>query len=136
MGYLKIKADTIYAAFWNWRTKMGEASGSLGMAAYYLGIRNWVASADCLQEAADDFYSMRSYMYSLGVAFHDSFDWMENNWAGLIEMEDIIDAMSAASPVEITYFVGIEDAFRQSIWNQPYEHEFFAALGRAFTRWP
>lgn len=134
MGYLKIKADTIYAAFDNWRTKTDEASSSLGMAAYYLGIRNYAQSAIHLQEAADDFYSMRSYMYSLGVALHDSFDWMEDNWAGLIYMEDIIDAMSAANHIEIRYFVGIVDAYRQSIWNKPFEQEFFAALARAFER--
>ena len=49
-----------------------------------------------------------------------------------ITMSDIIYAMLTAKPDEIMYFVGLCDAYRQSIWNDPYNQEFFAALARGF----
>lgn len=53
-----------------------------------------------------------------------------------IDMSAIINAMLTATPPEIEYFIGLADAFRQSIWNRPYNHEFFAALARGFEQWP
>ncbi|GAH29755.1 unnamed protein product, partial [marine sediment metagenome] len=34
------------------------------------------------------------------------------------------------------YFVGLVDAYRQSIWNRPFNKDFFAALARGFMEWP
>ena len=53
-----------------------------------------------------------------------------------IDMSMIINAMLEADPDQVKWFVGIVDAFRQSIWNQPFDAEFFAALGRGFMLWP
>ena len=51
-------------------------------------------------------------------------------------MEVILTTMLAAKPNEVEYFVGLVDAYRQSIWNRPFNQEFFAALSRGFMQWP
>lgn len=52
-----------------------------------------------------------------------------------IDMAMIIIAMLAANPDEVQYFVGLVDAYRQSIWNRPFNQELYAALARGFAIW-
>ena len=54
---------------------------------------------------------------------------------GEVDMASILTALLAATPDEIAQFIGIVDAFRVSIWNRPYNEEFYAALARGFTQW-
>lgn len=69
--------------------------------------------------------------------FFESMYW---SWwapkAATITMDSILAAMVAATPEQVTYFVGLADAYRQSIWNKPFNSEFFAALARGFQEWP
>lgn len=51
------------------------------------------------------------------------------------DMESIINAMLTADPDQTLYFVGLVDAYRQSVWTRPYNKEFFAALARGFMEW-
>lgn len=51
---------------------------------------------------------------------------------GVVDMASIIQAMLVAEPNEIDYFIGLNDAFKQSIWNKPFNKEFYAALARGF----
>lgn len=51
-------------------------------------------------------------------------------------MGKLINTMLTAMPDEVTYFVGLVDAYRQSVWNQPFNQEFFAGLARGFEQWP
>jgi len=53
-----------------------------------------------------------------------------------LTMSAIINTMLTANPMELEYFVGIVDAYRQSIWNKPFNSELFAALARGFEEWP
>lgn len=64
--------------------------------------------------------------------------YMENCLGGSYElsMDDIINTMLVADPDEVQYFIGLVDAYRQSIWNRPFNKEFFAALARGFMEWP
>lgn len=56
---------------------------------------------------------------------------------GDVTMEAMLSAMVAAEPEEVTYWVGLEDAFRTAVWDAPYNEEFFAALARGFSdKWP
>lgn len=55
--------------------------------------------------------------------------------AAEVDMAAILAAMLAATQPELTSFVGIADAYRQSIWNQPFNQEYYAALARGFTTW-
>lgn len=49
-----------------------------------------------------------------------------------ITLDDILTAMVSATPEQLTYFVGIVDAYRLSVWNKPFNAEFYAALARGF----
>jgi len=51
-------------------------------------------------------------------------------------MDLLLSTMLQANPKQVQYFVGLVDAYRQSIWNQPFNEEFFAALARGFEQWP
>lgn len=64
-------------------------------------------------------------------------EWFMRNCVGVgtIDMSAIIQAMLVANSDEIEYFVGLSDAFRQSIWNRPFNQEMFAALARGFQEW-
>lgn len=53
-----------------------------------------------------------------------------------VSLDAILNAMLTATPEQITHFVGIVDAFRQSIWNKPFNKEYFAALAKGFQEWP
>jgi len=64
------------------------------------------------------------------------FDYLNDNiGGGEVDMPSILTAMLAATPEEIQQFIGIVDAFRVSIWNRPYNEEFYAALARGFAQW-
>jgi len=52
-----------------------------------------------------------------------------------LTMSSILLAMLTATQPELMSFVGITDAYRQSIWNQPFNQEYYAALARGFTKW-
>ena len=63
-------------------------------------------------------------------------DYLNDNiGGGEVDMASILTAMLAATPDEIQQFIGIVDAFRVSIWNRPYNEDFYAALARGFTQW-
>lgn len=81
-----------------------------------------------------------------------SFNWMSNYnsdysppWVvpyyfqeyagGVVDMDAILNAMLVAEPDEVMKFIGIVDAFKQSIWNQPFNQEMYAALARGFMEW-
>lgn len=69
------------------------------------------------------------------LAFHYLYTYMGGEPYDLT-MADILSAMVKADPDEVMYFVGLVDAYRQSIWGQPFNQEFFAALARGFEQWP
>lgn len=48
----------------------------------------------------------------------------------------LIAEMLTASADEVEFFIGLVDAYRQGIWNRPFNHELFTALGRGFMEWP
>lgn len=52
-----------------------------------------------------------------------------------ITMEQILAAMVAATPDDVMDFIGLVDAYRQSVWNRPFDSEFFASMARSFEQW-
>lgn len=60
--------------------------------------------------------------------------YFTNCIAGL-DMDSLLNVMLEADPKQVEYFVGLVDAYRQSIWNKPFNSEFFAALARGFEQW-
>lgn len=73
---------------------------------------------------------------NLYVAMVLIIDKINSMSGGAIDMGDILTAMLAATPDELTNFIGIEQAYMASIWNAPYNGEYYAALARGFRQWP
>ncbi len=51
--------------------------------------------------------------------------------AGLT-MDTLINTMLIAEPEQVKYFIGLVDAYRASLWNKPFNYEFYSALARGF----
>lgn len=47
-------------------------------------------------------------------------------------MDDILTAMISADAAQLMTFIGVVDAYRVSLWNEPFNAEFYAALARGF----
>jgi len=60
---------------------------------------------------------------------------IQDNWGGEINMGMILTAMYEATNDELLNFIGLVDAYRQSLWNKPFNAEFFAAIARGFEEW-
>lgn len=115
---------------------MADACTELGMAAYYLGIHNYVQAAIELDDAKDEFYDMRGYMYSIGYTLHTALDYIEDSFSGLgaVDMASILDAMWEANAIEFHHFVGYIDAYRANMWNLPFYTEWHTLLVRHFSQ--
>jgi len=55
---------------------------------------------------------------------------------GGLTMDAILSTMLSANPEQVNYFVGLVDAYRQSIWNRPFDKDFYSALAKGFMIWP
>ena len=94
-----------------------------------------------LQDLADSVEYMLSYIwiYSPKTLLCKVLSQMRSEYKAAtydLTMGDILSTMLSAEPDEVEYFVGLVDAYRQSIWNKPFNSEFFAALARGFEEWP
>ena len=66
------------------------------------------------------------------------FTGIRANWpsgTATLTMGNVLTAMLTAKYSELQKFVGIEDAYRSAIWDQPFNSEFYAALARGFMPW-
>jgi len=54
------------------------------------------------------------------------------NYTGAVTMDAIINAMMKAIAPQVQDFIGIEDAFRTSLWNKWFNAEYYAGLVRKF----
>jgi len=91
-----------------------------------------VLAANDLGEAMFYFYSGSSM--PVRSALNNSLTWIDTNWTAgaAITIADILNAMLAADYDELSQFIGIEDAYRSALWDQPFNAEFYAALARGF----
>ena len=84
-----------------------------------------------------------NYIYN-AVNGHVGFNWLDpiqNSWhmmalyyagQGSVDMDGLLNAMLLADYEQLQKFVGISDAYRCAIWDQPFNSEFYAALARGF----
>jgi len=73
---------------------------------------------------------------TLGGRLLSMFDYLNDNiGGGDVTMASILTAMLAATPEEITQFMGITQAYKVAVWDAPYNEEFYAALARGFKQW-
>ncbi len=73
---------------------------------------------------------------TLGGRLLAMFDYIDENLGGGgVDMASILTAMLAATPEEITQFMGITQAFKVAVWDAPFNEEYYAALARGFKTW-
>ncbi len=138
--------DDVISELYTVRSTLNNELQNIGSQIYSAGSslrsHNYNVAGLWLQDAGNNISDIRLPF----VQLTDSFLWqarmgfiaIRDNWpaeGGAVDMAAIINAMLLANPNEVTYFVGLTDAFRQSIWNQPYNKEFYAALARGFEQW-
>ena len=93
--------------------------------------------ADALEIAVDQFgvgtTSVRQKLLQCLV-------WIDANWPvgdGEVTMDAMLSAMVSAEPKQVTYFIGLVDAYRAALWNQPFNAGYYAALVQGFMdKWP
>jgi len=60
--------------------------------------------------------------------------WLTNCSGGdELTMDAMINVMLTATNDEYKAFIGLVDAFRMALWNQPFESEYYAALAKGFS---
>ncbi len=52
-----------------------------------------------------------------------------------ITMRMILDEMFTADNEELKQFIALVDAYRQSLWNKPFDVNYWAAVARGFEVW-
>lgn len=115
----------------------GDNLQNAGIQTTWAGARNYVSNAaGCLQSASTFIYDGGGS--SLGELLHNILEAIRANWpsGGAANMAAILSAMLAATPDELTNFIGIEQAYMAAMWNAPYNGEYYAALARGFRKWP
>lgn len=134
-----------YNQFLDARWDCANAWTDVNTAGIRLKLGNMAGAGDALQAAYLDGRDLALILHAR-YGFHlyyliDALEWIDDNWPSEPEppeltMDAILSTMLAADPKQVEYFVGIVDAYRQSVWNRPFNQEFFTALGRGFMQWP
>lgn len=139
---------TTYIA--NMMYEKGRALADFGIARtafYNLGVRIEAEDWSSCKSACDtignylgfayehsfsDAWGAYGYIYDL----RDALSWIDTNWptGATVDMAAILSAMVTADKEQLTYFIGLVDAYRSAIWDQPFNASFFAALASGFRQ--
>jgi len=132
----KTDANTAMSNLLNARNKILSAGG-------YIGSQDWPQAQTAMTDASNYFGYFAKYLLQDDVFYkgfsrdwRDALYWINDNWptgAAEITMDDILSAMVTATDSQLMNFIGLVDAFRQSLWNKSFNAEYFAALARGFT---
>lgn len=103
----------------NWRTA-------------FFRVNDWMSLLGWIHENALDmgqsYWQYNQFWSSIYYA------WKEN--PGIeepeITMDSILSVMVTATDTQLKNFIGLVDAYRQSLWNKDFDAEYFAALARGF----
>lgn len=125
----------LYNAYSTLEAQLYQAGASIKTGDYQVG-------GAYLQTASTYFHTIKmalawetsSFLQQTRKAFVDiRLYWPEGN--GEVTLDAILSAMVKAQPEQIDYFIGLVDAYRQSLWNKPFNREYYAALARGFQLW-
>jgi len=129
----------------NWDSavsSLGQFQTNLVQAHYHYGVGDdhtamlWIL--ECLDEVSDTFDWMLSYIwpFSPKTMLMACLKKMRTEYSAAgaeVDMDAILSAMVTADFYDLQMFIGIVDAYRVSLWNEPFNAEFYAALARGFT---
>lgn len=123
-------------------SKSQNLSYYLNSAGTWLKAHNYVNAGQALNDgsgkALDMGKGLATYYATDEFYICDAFEWIGNNLPETSEfdMAVLLSTMLAATPYQLEYFIGLVDAYRQSLWNKPFNAEFFGALAKGFEQWP
>jgi hypothetical protein len=89
----------------------------------------------------DLLYAIVSLKYAVEGILGDQLDTFANAFSvnlwyyahgGTLDMDTLLNVMLTADFEQLTQFVGISDAYRSAIWDQPFNSQFYAALAQGF----
>jgi hypothetical protein len=72
---------------------------------------------------------------SLRYWIQHSLIYIDDNLGGELTMLKIIDAMASSTSDELETFICMEDAFRATLWDKPFNYEWYAGMVRHFKSW-
>lgn len=148
-GNYRDSLDNLFNYNWNYAAgKMAGAGSHMDFAVDFAGVGDYENAIKQTHNAFDHVLDTHSQFFYIGAVeyprYHiiDLFEIIDTRFIDLeaaepaeITMAAILQVMLTATAAEIKYFVGIVDGYRQAIWNQPFDSEFFAALARGFEEW-
>lgn len=134
--------DAWYPHYGYCKADMYNCGGDIYDLGNYIGFEDWVnAEAECdeigwkLQQASIHIHSS-STQESISHKMYNCLSWINDNWpagGGEVTMDAILSAMVTATFEQLQYFIGLVDAYRVAVWNEPFNAEFYSALARGFT---
>ena len=139
--------DLLAWCFYPYKNSYGyftSLHNGLDLAGGYLYDNDYQRAGNSLIYAADQSLNLRETMTTYYAAWSfrllDVLYWIADNWPSAqpppeITMANIISAMFSASNEELRDFIGLTDAYRQSLWNKPFNREYWAAIARGFEIW-
>lgn len=139
--------ETCLERFWWFRWKqcdsLSDLQVNLNDAGLALQNSLFYTAGSALIAAGLEVSTLVSHIFYGGYQYEPS-HWADYRWLELdmeipangITMEALLAVMLAAEADEVMYFVGLVDAYRQSVWTKPFNEDFYAALARGFEKWP
>jgi hypothetical protein len=124
-----------------------------GMMDFYTGLQRfadvgfqfythgWTAAGDAMYGAVEYMQYAWAHLYQAANNNYRYWEQLAMNWiknnlnsggAAALTMGDLLTAMLTAKYDELQAFIGIEDAFRSAIWDQPFNSQYYAALANGF----
>jgi len=102
---------------------MGKDHDAIGhlCTAVYWSLMSTRALAQLAASASDQSELMESIYWSASGAEPSE-----------VTMDAVLLAMLTAQPDELKRFIGLVDAYRSALWNEPFNAAFYAALARGF----
>lgn len=143
MAHLYSDFDTVYAdQCSNWLSARGSWTtykNQIGYADTAWGVGNDTVAIGHLIDAGRTMGFLCQFMFDFVATAADQSVFMECfYWAGQsgeaaeFNMDILLSTMVGASHNQLENFIGLVDAYRQSLWNKPFNVELFAALARGF----
>lgn len=97
------------------------------------GDKDWAFNLLC--GAMYDIQSALSQVLNMEDGYGDEHPFHEFVYKyATFDMDALLNAMLVATYEQLQKFVGISDAYRCAIWDQPFNAEFYAALAQGFRQ--
>lgn len=126
---IKSDASQIVTYYNRAMTHFNDAETHWNLLEDHLAIQDLISAGRDVNVSASGFGGWSPYDYQGPIW------WYLTECLEGLTMATLIQTMLTANPQEVEYFIGLVDAYRQSIWTRPFNQEFFAALSRGFMQW-